>query len=102
MARDESNVNLVCVLSLLCSCTTLQSKNRAPTEQEQEQEPYSTEHPRTPFFGYSDSDSDFSGEMIWNFADFMTKQEPRRVAGNKKGVFTRERQDDDDDWVFYV
>ena len=29
--------------------------------------------------------------MIWNFADFMTKQEPRRVAGNKKGVFTRER-----------
>jgi len=34
----------------------------------------------------------FIGEMIWNFADFMTKQEPRRVAGNKKGVFTRERQ----------
>ena len=32
------------------------------------------------------------GEMIWNFADFMTKQEPRRVAGNKKGVFTRDRQ----------
>ena len=29
--------------------------------------------------------------MVWNFADFMTKQEPRRVAGNKKGVFTRER-----------
>ena len=22
----------------------------------------------------------------------MTKQEPRRVAGNKKGIFTRERQ----------
>ena len=100
MARDESNVNLVCVLSLLCPCATLQSKDRAPTEQEQE--PNSTEHPRTPFFGYSESDSDFSGEMIWNFADFMTKQEPRRVAGNKKGVFTRERQDDDDDWVFYV
>jgi len=34
----------------------------------------------------------FIGEMVWNFADFMTKQEPRRVAGNKKGVFTRERQ----------
>ena len=33
----------------------------------------------------------FAGEMVWNFADFMTKQEPRRVAGNKKGVFTRER-----------
>merc|ERR1719234_1051929 len=34
----------------------------------------------------------FIGEMVWNFADFMTKQEARRVAGNKKGVFTRERQ----------
>jgi len=34
----------------------------------------------------------FIGEHIWNFADFMTKQEPRRVAGNKKGIFTRERQ----------
>ena len=34
----------------------------------------------------------FIGEHIWNFADFMTKQEPRRVAGNKKGLFTRERQ----------
>ena len=43
----------------------------------------------------SGSDWDFAGEMIWNFADFMTKQEPRRVAGNKKGVFTRERQDND-------
>lgn len=32
------------------------------------------------------------GEHIWNFADFMTKQEPRRVAGNKKGIFTRNRQ----------
>ena len=34
----------------------------------------------------------FIGEHIWNFADFMTKQEPRRVAGNKKGGFTRDRQ----------
>ena len=34
----------------------------------------------------------FIGEHIWNFADFMTKQEPRRVAGNKKGIFTRDRQ----------
>ena len=33
----------------------------------------------------------FIGEMVWNFADFMTKQEARRVAGNKKGVFTRWR-----------
>jgi len=34
----------------------------------------------------------FIGEMIWNFADFMTKQEITRVVGNKKGVFTRDRQ----------
>ncbi|XP_060521911.1 beta-glucuronidase-like [Cylas formicarius] len=34
----------------------------------------------------------FIGEMIWNFADFKTDQEIRRVGGNKKGVFTRNRQ----------
>lgn len=32
------------------------------------------------------------GEHIWNFADFMTKYEIRRVDGNKKGIFTRDRQ----------
>lgn len=32
------------------------------------------------------------GEHIWNFADFRTAQNSRRVSGNKKGVFTRERQ----------
>ncbi|XP_074045412.1 beta-glucuronidase isoform X2 [Macrotis lagotis] len=32
------------------------------------------------------------GELIWNFADFMTDQSPQRVAGNKKGIFTRQRQ----------
>ena len=32
------------------------------------------------------------GEMIWNFADFMTKQQTTRVVGNKKGIFTRQRQ----------
>ncbi|XP_027717700.1 beta-glucuronidase isoform X1 [Vombatus ursinus] len=32
------------------------------------------------------------GELIWNFADFMTDQSPRRVIGNKKGIFTRQRQ----------
>ena len=34
----------------------------------------------------------FIGEMIWNFADFMTKQGISRVVGNKKGIFTRQRQ----------
>uniref|UniRef100_A0A2K5R7X3 Glucuronidase beta n=1 Tax=Cebus imitator TaxID=2715852 RepID=A0A2K5R7X3_CEBIM len=32
------------------------------------------------------------GELIWNFADFMTNQTPQRVLGNKKGIFTRQRQ----------
>ena len=26
------------------------------------------------------------GEMIWNFADFMTKQQVNRVVGNRKGT----------------
>ena len=34
----------------------------------------------------------FIGEMPWVFSDFMTKQEIRRVAGNRKGLFTRDRQ----------
>uniref|UniRef100_A0A8C5X265 Beta-glucuronidase n=1 Tax=Malurus cyaneus samueli TaxID=2593467 RepID=A0A8C5X265_9PASS len=32
------------------------------------------------------------GELIWNFADFMTSQGTTRVLGNKKGIFTRQRQ----------
>jgi len=32
------------------------------------------------------------GELIWNFADFSTAQGITRVGGNKKGVFTRDRQ----------
>jgi beta-glucuronidase len=34
----------------------------------------------------------FIGEMIWNFADFKTAQTYIRVGGNKKGIFTRNRQ----------
>ncbi|XKL61127.1 hypothetical protein PGB90_008184 [Kerria lacca] len=34
----------------------------------------------------------FIGEMIWNFADFNTAQTVTRVGGNKKGIFTRQRQ----------
>ncbi len=32
------------------------------------------------------------GEHIWNFADFKTKEGLQRVRGNRKGVFTRDRQ----------
>jgi beta-glucuronidase len=31
------------------------------------------------------------GEHVWCFADFATKQELSRVSGNRKGVFTRQR-----------
>jgi beta-glucuronidase len=32
------------------------------------------------------------GEHVWNFADFATATSFMRVDGNKKGVFTRDRQ----------
>ncbi|XP_059154863.1 beta-glucuronidase-like [Physella acuta] len=32
------------------------------------------------------------GEMVWNFADFMTPDGTTRVVGNKKGLLTRQRQ----------
>lgn len=32
------------------------------------------------------------GEHVWNFADFATKQGVTRIIGNRKGVFTRQRQ----------
>jgi len=32
------------------------------------------------------------GEHVWNFADFGTKDGTSRVIGNRKGVFTRQRQ----------
>ena len=32
------------------------------------------------------------GEQVWNFADFETSLGVHRVAGNKKGVFTRDRR----------
>jgi beta-glucuronidase len=34
----------------------------------------------------------FIGEQVWNFSDFATAQSIRRVQGNKKGVFTRDRK----------
>jgi beta-glucuronidase len=32
------------------------------------------------------------GEQVWNFADFATTSGVMRVGGNRKGVFTRDRQ----------
>lgn len=39
-----------------------------------------------------DSYDFIQGELAWNFADFQTGQGIMRVGGNKKGVFTRQRQ----------
>jgi len=33
-----------------------------------------------------------AGEMVWNFADFMTAQAVNRAVGNHKGMLTRNRQ----------
>ena len=33
-----------------------------------------------------------AGEHVWNFADFKTKEGTIRVRGNRKGVFTKERE----------
>ena len=38
---------------------------------------------------------EIQGELVWNFADFMTGQAIMRVGGNRKGVFTRDRQPKD-------
>ncbi|XP_015792598.1 beta-glucuronidase [Tetranychus urticae] len=57
-------------------------------------EDYQTECLMEWFDGFDQlrADGFFVGEMIWNFADFMTAQGTTRVYGNRKGIFTRERQ----------
>lgn len=46
-------------------------------------------------------DYDFvKGEQIWNFADFQTTEGIMRMDGNKKGIFTRQRQPKDS--AFFV
>ncbi len=42
--------------------------------------------------GVFDEFDEVIGEHIWNFADFATRSGIMRVGGNKKGVFTRDRQ----------
>ena len=32
------------------------------------------------------------GELVWNFADFRTKEGTIRMRGNRKGVFTKDRE----------
>ena len=35
---------------------------------------------------------DVAGMHIWHFADFSTNQLPLRVQGNRKGIFSRNRE----------
>lgn len=58
-------------------------------------EPYSEEYQEDYYRMNSkvfDEIPNFVGEQLWNFADFQTKIGIIRVQGNKKGVFTRERE----------
>ena len=42
----------------------------------------------------------FAGHMLWQFADFETHDGARRVSGNRKGVFTRDREPKEAAYVF--
>lgn len=44
------------------------------------------------YFKVFDSFKSVKGEQLWNFADFQTVEGIMRVDGNKKGIFTRNRQ----------
>ncbi len=46
-------------------------------------------------FRVMDSYDFIKGELVWNFADFQTTEGVMRVNGNKKGIFTRNRQPKD-------
>lgn len=46
-------------------------------------------------FRVMDSYDFIKGELVWNFADFQTTEGIMRVNGNKKGIFTRNRQPKD-------
>lgn len=47
------------------------------------------------YFDTFDNYSFIQGELVWNFADFQTNQGVLRVNGNRKGIFTRDRQPKD-------
>ena len=47
-----------------------------------------------------DSYDFIKGELVWNFADFQTTEGIMRVNGNKKGIFTRQRQPKDAAFYF--
>ncbi|WP_036611253.1 glycoside hydrolase family 2 TIM barrel-domain containing protein [Oribacterium sp. P6A1] len=54
-------------------------------------EEYQNDYYEMNFRVLDDYDS-IQGELVWNFADFATSEGIFRVGGNKKGIFTRDRQ----------
>lgn len=68
---------------------TLENEHRLPSEmwsQEYQNDIYKM------FFNMFKKYSFIQGGLVWNFADFKTSEGILRVGGNKKGIFTRERQ----------
>ncbi len=47
-----------------------------------------------------DSYENIKGEQVWNFADFQTTEGVMRLNGNKKGIFTRQRQPKEAAYLF--
>ena len=71
---------------------TLSSEHKLPSvmwSQEYQDEVLEMQHRIFDSYGF------VKGEQIWNFADFQTTEGLMRVNGNKKGVFTRQRQPKD-------
>lgn len=62
------------------------SMHNEPFSEEYQEDYYAMNH------AVFDEFDNFVGEQLWNFADFATKNGIQRVQGNKKGVFTRNRQ----------
>lgn len=70
-------------------CDNLQGEHKLPSVQ------WSTEYEMEyleMFHRVFDSYECVKGEQVWNFADFQTVEGIMRVNGNKKGIFTRQRQ----------
>lgn len=70
-------------------CDTLSGVHKLPSVMWSEE--YYTEFMST-YFSIFDKFECVKGEQLWNFADFQTIEGIMRVDGNKKGIFTRNRQ----------
>lgn len=70
-------------------CDTLAGHHSLPGTMWSEE--YQNEYYEMNFRVFEDYDF-IQGELVWNFADFQTSEGIFRVGGNKKGIFTRDRQ----------